>query len=104
VLVAEGIRVDVVPGITAATGCAAYAGFPLTHRDHASSVVFVSGHSKDGLSDLDWRALANPRQTVVGLHGRQRSGRGRRQADRSRSRRLDAGRDRGETARAGTSA
>ena len=65
VLVAEGVRVDVVPGITAATGCAAYAGFPLTHRDHASSVVFVSGHSRDGLSDLDWRALANPRQTIV---------------------------------------
>jgi uroporphyrin-III C-methyltransferase / precorrin-2 dehydrogenase / sirohydrochlorin ferrochelatase len=64
-LVAENIRVEVVPGITAATGCAAYAGFPLTHRDHASSVVFVSGHSKDGFSNLDWRALANPRQTVV---------------------------------------
>jgi len=64
-LVAAGIRVDVVPGITAAIGCAAYAGFPLTHRDHASSVVFVSGYSKDGFSDLDWRALANPRQTVV---------------------------------------
>jgi uroporphyrin-III C-methyltransferase/precorrin-2 dehydrogenase/sirohydrochlorin ferrochelatase len=64
-LVAAGIRVDVVPGITAAIGCAAYAGFPLTHRDHASSVVFVSGYSKDGFSDLDWRALANPRQTIV---------------------------------------
>ena len=64
-LMAAGIRVDVVPGITAATGCAAYAGFPLTHRDHASSVVFVSGHSKDGIADLDWRALANPRQTIV---------------------------------------
>ncbi len=64
-LLAAGIRVDVVPGITAATGCAAYAGFPLTHRDHASSVVFVSGHSKDGIADLDWRALANPRQTIV---------------------------------------
>jgi uroporphyrin-III C-methyltransferase / precorrin-2 dehydrogenase / sirohydrochlorin ferrochelatase len=64
-LVAAGIRVEVVPGITAALGCAAYAGFPLTHRDHASSVVFVSGYSKDGLSDLDWPALANPRQTIV---------------------------------------
>jgi uroporphyrin-III C-methyltransferase/precorrin-2 dehydrogenase/sirohydrochlorin ferrochelatase len=64
-LMAAGIRVDVVPGITAATGCAAYAGFPLTHRDHAPSVVFVSGRSRDGASDLDWRALANSRQTIV---------------------------------------
>ncbi|MGH6892993.1 MAG: siroheme synthase CysG, partial [Dongiaceae bacterium] len=64
-LTGAGVRVDVVPGITAATGCAAYAGFPLTHREHASSVVFVSGHSKDGFAELDWRALASPRQTVV---------------------------------------
>lgn len=69
-LVAAGIRVDVVPGITAATGCATYAGFPLTHRDVASSVTFVSGHSrdglaKDGIAELDWRALAKPRQTIV---------------------------------------
>ncbi|HNB26982.1 MAG TPA: siroheme synthase CysG [Alphaproteobacteria bacterium] len=69
-LVAAGIRVDVVPGITAATGCAAYAGFPLTHRDLASSVTFVSGQSrdglaKDGITDLDWQALARPRQTIV---------------------------------------
>ncbi len=69
-LVAAGIRVDVVPGITAAAGCAAYAGFPLTHRDHASSVTFVSGHSRDGLAKdgiaaLDWQALARPRQTIV---------------------------------------
>jgi uroporphyrin-III C-methyltransferase/precorrin-2 dehydrogenase/sirohydrochlorin ferrochelatase len=64
-LIAAGIRIEIVPGITAATGCAAYAGFPLTHREHASSVVFVSGHSKDGLVHLDWRALASPRQTIV---------------------------------------
>jgi uroporphyrin-III C-methyltransferase/precorrin-2 dehydrogenase/sirohydrochlorin ferrochelatase len=64
-LISAGVRVDVVPGITAAIGCAAYAGFPLTHRDRAGSVVFISGQSKDGMSDLDWRALANPRQTIV---------------------------------------
>ena len=64
-LVAAHVRVDVVPGITAATGCAAYAGFPLTHRDHAASVTFVSGQSKDGIAELDWQALANGRQTIV---------------------------------------
>ncbi len=69
-LVAANVRVDVVPGITAATGCAAYAGLPLTHRDHASSVTFVSGHSrdglaKDGIAELDWQSLANGRQTIV---------------------------------------
>ena len=64
-LMAAGISVEVVPGITAATGCAAFAGIPLTHRDWAQSVIFATGYRKDGLSDLDWPALARTQQTVV---------------------------------------
>lgn len=64
-LVASGIPFEVIPGVTAAAGCAAYAGFPLTHRDHAQSVTFVTGHLKDGTVNLDWPALARPKQTVV---------------------------------------
>lgn len=64
-LVAQDIAFEVVPGISAALGMAAYAGIPLTHRDFAQTCVFATGHLKDGSCDLDWAALARPRQTVV---------------------------------------
>jgi uroporphyrin-III C-methyltransferase len=64
-LIDGGIDFEVVPGVTAASGMSAYAGIPLTHREHAQSCVFATGHLKDGSVDLDWTALARPRQTVV---------------------------------------
>jgi uroporphyrin-III C-methyltransferase/precorrin-2 dehydrogenase/sirohydrochlorin ferrochelatase len=62
---AHGVPYEVVPGVTAAVACAAYAGIPLTHRDHAQSLRLVTAHCGDSLDTLDWRSLAHDRQTVA---------------------------------------
>ncbi|WP_246022803.1 siroheme synthase CysG [Cognatilysobacter terrigena] len=65
VLASHGIDFEVVPGITAALACAAYAGIPLTHREHAQSLHVVTAHAKDDGNEPDWAALAKPRQTLA---------------------------------------
>ncbi|UCX03652.1 uroporphyrinogen-III C-methyltransferase [Shewanella sp. HL-SH8] len=64
-LVKAGVEFEVVPGITAASGTSAYAGIPLTHRDHAQGVTFITGHCQLASRPMDWQGYANPNNTLV---------------------------------------
>ncbi len=64
-LAEEGIPFQVIPGITAASGCGSYGGIPITHRDYSQAAIFVTGHLKSGSLELNWKMLAQPNQTVV---------------------------------------
>ena len=71
-LINDDIPFQIVPGITAASGCASYAGIPLTHRDYSQACIFVTGHLKDGTVNLNWKMLAHEKQTLIfymGMHG-----------------------------------
>ena len=71
-LVENNVSFQVVPGITSASGCSAYSGIPLTHRDHSQACIFVTGHLRDGTVNLNWKMLAHEKQTLVfymGMHG-----------------------------------
>lgn len=71
-LINDDIPFQIVPGITAASGCASYAGIPLTHRDYSQACIFVTGHLRDGTVNLNWKMLAHEKQTLVfymGMYG-----------------------------------
>jgi uroporphyrin-III C-methyltransferase / precorrin-2 dehydrogenase / sirohydrochlorin ferrochelatase len=72
-LVEHSIQFEVVPGITAASGCTSYAGIPLTHRDHSQSVRFVTAHEKESGDNVDWKSLAKKNQTLVFYMGLMRN-------------------------------